>query len=991
MPVYSNYSLLKRPYNYTNLPDNDSSDNLVYPKTKDSNDFYTINYETPATAAILLSTGYYSTTDEEYDHFSSVTSEQQEIIDTILHNNTSYDYTYSVFFSDVANVNFNDSAIDEADIVIYQNDLSSDVFTGAPSNVGGRTWGYEETGIDEKRDGDIILNADLSTDDNTEFWNILHELGHAMGLKGDAYLNGTAINNKKYTIMSYVNADGMTEIDLGVFQSVYNPNGLQLMDIAAIQDIYGKNYTTRSLDTEYDKFGAFASDADNNAFIYTIWDGGGEDHIDASDFSDAVIVDLRQGHFSSIGKAYDEDFDGGVRAEGLAMENVSIAYYTVIENVTGTADTSSGDTLIGNAWNNVLIGLDGHDALYGDGIVYDMDAGERLWESAGAVAPASNLSGDDTLIPGTGVDVAFGGRGNDIFYADGEITSLEGDYYDGGGQSLSFGLDGTDAIIYSNVGYGVEFDLTNVRTTVNGVAVGGTAKKIGTSTTDKIISIEHLAGTQLSDSYTGSADDDIVAGLNGADTFYATDGSDFYHGGYKNADMPDEWYIESLADISGTAGNDTVDYSGLTDVYLDITVIDEAAGRYFVDKYYGTSVFNGPVERDILFSIDNLITIPANTEESGGTIIRGDANDNNLVYGSTSIAYSFFGEAGNDTITGGNVNDYLQGDTGDDTLRGKSGNDKYFYKSGDGNDTIYDSGTSGDIDTLIFGEGIDVSDVTLGRYNHASNAEIRLSDDSVILLQAQNTAFSIDYIWFEDGTVWDMQGTLIPVYGTDGNNVLKGTSEGSYREGSLIDDLIYGYAGNDSLLGYGGNDTLHGGDGNDTLNGGYGNDIMYGGTGNDRFYGSYDNDILYGELGDDDLRGDNGDDTLYGGEGSDILRGGTGHDILHGGSGIDILYGNSGNDVFVFELLTAFTASDNIQDFDVNYDSLDISDLLIGYDPVTDAITDFVQITESGSNSYLNVDSDGGANNFIQVAYIYNETGLTDEEAMETSGVLITV
>jgi len=65
--------------------------------------------------------------------------------------------------------------------------------------------------------------------------------------------------------------------------------------------------------------------------------------------------------------------------------------------------------------------------------------------------------------------------------------------------------------------------------------------------------------------------------------------------------------------------------------------------------------------------------------------------------------------------------------------------------------------------------------------------------------------------------------------------------------------------------------------------------------------------------------------------------------------------------------------------------------LLIGYDPLTDAITDFVHITSSGSNSYLRVDTDGGANNFIQIAQISNNTALSDEEALETSGTLITV
>ena len=63
--------------------------------------------------------------------------------------------------------------------------------------------------------------------------------------------------------------------------------------------------------------------------------------------------------------------------------------------------------------------------------------------------------------------------------------------------------------------------------------------------------------------------------------------------------------------------------------------------------------------------------------------------------------------------------------------------------------------------------------------------------------------------------------------------------------------------------------------------------------------------------------------------------------------------------------------------------------MLTGYDPLTDAITDFVQITEEGHHSYLNVDTDGGADNFVQIAILYFETGLTNVEALEASGNLI--
>jgi len=56
---------------------------------------------------------------------------------------------------------------------------------------------------------------------------------------------------------------------------------------------------------------------------------------------------------------------------------------------------------------------------------------------------------------------------------------------------------------------------------------------------------------------------------------------------------------------------------------------------------------------------------------------------------------------------------------------------------------------------------------------------------------------------------------------------------------------------------------------------------------------------------------------------------------------------------------------------------------------LTDAITDFVQITESGTTSYLAVDANGGGDSFTQVAAIFNQTGLTDEDALVASGNLL--
>ena len=131
----------------------------------------------------------------------------------------------------------------------------------------------------------------------------------------------------------------------------------------------------------------------------------------------------------------------------------------------------------------------------------------------------------------------------------------------------------------------------------------------------------------------------------------------------------------------------------------------------------------------------------------------------------------------------------------------------------------------------------------------------------------------------------------------------------------------------------------------------------------------------------------NSDTVLYGLEGNDYLTAYNGDDVLYGGGGADHLYGQGGADTFVFDDMNAI---DTVWDFSLaDGDKLDISDLISGYDPLTDAITDFVQITDSGSNSIVSVDADGGADNFVQIATLSSVTGLTDEDALETSGNLI--
>ena len=140
---------------------------------------------------------------------------------------------------------------------------------------------------------------------------------------------------------------------------------------------------------------------------------------------------------------------------------------------------------------------------------------------------------------------------------------------------------------------------------------------------------------------------------------------------------------------------------------------------------------------------------------------------------------------------------------------------------------------------------------------------------------------------------------------------------------------------------------------------------------------------------DDTYTGSSGSETIMGLGGDDLIYGMDGDDVLYGGSGIDFLFGGNGADTFVFDDIND---ADHVQDFDVNDgDILDISNLLTGYDPVTDAIADFVTVTSDGSQTVVYVDGDGGADSFVQVAVLHGVADVGSVESLEDAGALVTV
>ena len=270
-----------------------------------------------------------------------------------------------------------------------------------------------------------------------------------------------------------------------------------------------------------------------------------------------------------------------------------------------------------------------------------------------------------------------------------------------------------------------------------------------------------------------------------------------------------------------------------------------------------------------------------------------------------------------------------------------------------------------------------------------------------------------------------------------GNDIVWSNVGNDTINGNLGDDIIHGGGGDDVINGGEDNDLINGGDGNDELNGDQGNDIIYGDAGDDLITGGDGDDVLYGGFGappprvplglgnsddhnaqsnltstnhdkpgvksfgsanlanqgdagpqpvDSDLDemsivtppNDLGDDILIGGAGNDHIYGEGGDDILTGGLGADQLYGGAGSDQFVFDVIDGQV--DVVHDFELGEgaDVLNITDILVGFDLLTDALSDFVQLVDTGDDMQLMVSADG-AGDFIHLATLMDvDTTLLD-------------
>ncbi|MBT9312401.1 M10 family metallopeptidase C-terminal domain-containing protein [Leptothoe kymatousa] len=281
--------------------------------------------------------------------------------------------------------------------------------------------------------GSIVLidkdEADFSSG-SLGRWLWIHELGHAVGGFNDVTVGINA--DTRYPIASEQNNQGIDGQVLGQWQDnqqytvmSYNPHPymrgvspstLGLYDIAAIQALYGANWSHNAGNNTY-------SWGRNETFIETIWDGGGNDTINASNQTRRSIINLGAGRFSSI---------GSLNGVSNALSNLAIAYGVTIENAFGG---SGSDSITGNNIGNVLLGLGGNDSIFalgGNDIIYGGTGNDIIYAGAG----------NDSVYGGAGNDRVYGGTGNDYVVGDSGDDVMAG----GAGSDILIGGWGNDTI-----------------------------------------------------------------------------------------------------------------------------------------------------------------------------------------------------------------------------------------------------------------------------------------------------------------------------------------------------------------------------------------------------------------------------------------------------------------------------------------------------------------------------------------------------------------
>lgn len=589
--------------------------------------------------------------------------------------------------------------------------------------------------------GDIWINADSQGEDwsaGFAFETLLHEIGHTLGLKHsfEAPVAPTTLDDTRFTVMSYTTSDAV------VWSFGINGGGLSaqgshataitpmVLDVAAAQAIYGAETTTRIGNDVY-------TFTQRSPTRQTIYDAGGIDLIDISNFTLASTIDLRSGAYSSLGimnaqaqidywtaiyPSYSNFIANVINGEPelyTYTDNLGIALNTVIEDATGG---TGNDLLIGNAVANVLNGGGGNDYLIGN-------------------------EGNDLLGGGSGSNTLQGGLGDDIY-----VVSVNGD------SVIEFAGEGND----------------EVRTALAALTLAANVEMLT------------YTGGSAAALLIGSAIDNVIVGGIGRDQIYGREGHDRLNDGGGTAGNEDT-LVGGLGNdvyIVNVRGASTIEYAGegtdevqtnfsvygLQAFIENLTFLDSARHAAGVGNELANRLTGGSGGDDLFGRAGNDILIGG--EGTANTLLGQEGDDIYIVGATGDTVIEFAGEGADEVqtwllnfvlrdnverltysgagdftgigssddnrIAGGNGADFLSGLAGGDTLIGGNGSDQLL--GGDGSDRfIYNGGETGLDRILDFASGIDK--IVLSATGFIHTATFDLAQGDVLTPTTANSTF----------------------------------------------------------------------------------------------------------------------------------------------------------------------------------------------------------------------------------------------------------
>jgi Ca2+-binding RTX toxin-like protein len=618
---------------------------------------------------------------------------------------------------------------------------------------------------------------------------------------------------------------------------------------------------------------------------------------------------------------------------------------------------SGNDTLIGGAGDDIMWGGAGVDTFNGgdgndrasfysraatQGVVASLITQTVSNDGFGNAETLTSVEGlgsgtafADTLIGDDNANWLLGGRG-DTLIGNGGDDQIQLDsapaLIDGGA-----GVDTITQFIGDTAGSFVpdtnSDGLAEIVFATHGVNVNLSTHKIvddGFGNTGTIQNIENVGGTEtFGDTLTGDANANVLTGFGGNDVLVGNGGNDTLNGGAGNDTL------------NGGTGIDTATYADETDaMFVDLTAGTARRGSAAA-----------PVE-DTLNSIENVTGGAGNDTIVGSgsaNVLSGGGGDDALQGG--GAADTIHGDAGNDTISGGGGADTIDGGAGNDTVVYTFGDGTDVTDGGADTDTLSILGTSANNNLNVTFDGVTTNDFTGGTLSSIEQLTADLGAGVDTLTYATSASISVNLAAGSASGFVAIAGIENVVAGS-GADTLVGDANANHLTGGLGNDTYYADAGDTLTEAAGGGlDSVFTSSASFLLSANIEN-LTYTGASAFTGTGNGSDNVITGGAGADNLSGAGGNDILIGGAGNDAMNGGTGNDVFafSAGGGHDTIAGFDANPTGGQDLLDVSAYGINAGNFAARVTVVDLgADTQITIDG-TDVIT-LTGVNGSGANS----------------------------------------